>query len=124
MVDVSLKCYYEISKWGVCEDFKLALMKSKLDLVSMFPVSVNGRSPVSNIKRRKAREGFAGVRPVENTPMLKSYYKFSKEFLTILSQCFMCPYLSSYPSYSLLQVGAVISVNTVLSVFLLRGTWH
>ena len=53
---MSLKCYYEISKWGVCEDFKLALMKSKLDLVSMFPVSVNGQSPIPIIKKRKVRD--------------------------------------------------------------------
>ena len=53
-------------------------MKPKLDLVNMLIVSVNGRSPVPNIKERKAKEGFAGVRAAENTLMLKSDYEFSK----------------------------------------------
>ena len=35
-------------------------MKPKLDLISMLLVSVNGRSPVPDIKKRKAKEGFAG----------------------------------------------------------------
>ena len=47
------------------------LMKPKLDLVSMLLGNVNGRSPVLDIKKRKAKEGFAGVRPAENTLMLK-----------------------------------------------------
>ena len=50
------------------------LMKSRLDLVS-----INGRSPVIAIKKRKAREVFTGVMPTENTPMLKLAYQFSKE---------------------------------------------
>ena len=52
-------------------------MKLKLDLVSMLLVSVNGRSLVLDIKERKAKKGFASVRPSENTPMLKSDYEFS-----------------------------------------------
>ena len=50
------------------------LMKLRLDLVS-----INGRSPVVAIKKRKAREVFTGVMPTENTPMLKLAYQFSKE---------------------------------------------
>ena len=50
------------------------LMKSRLD-----PISINGRSPVIPIKKRKAREVFTGVMPAENTPMLKLAYQFSKE---------------------------------------------
>uniref|UniRef100_A0A7N2L6N8 non-specific serine/threonine protein kinase n=1 Tax=Quercus lobata TaxID=97700 RepID=A0A7N2L6N8_QUELO len=49
-------------------------MKPKLDLVSMLLVNVNGRSPVLDIKKRKAKEGFAGVRPAKNTLMLKWFY--------------------------------------------------
>ena len=48
-------------------------MKLKLDLVSN-----NGRSSIPDIKKRKANEGFAGVRLAENTPILKSDYKFSE----------------------------------------------
>ena len=48
------------------------------DLVSMLLVSINGRSPIPDIKKRKAKEGFAGVRLAENTPMLKSDYEFSE----------------------------------------------
>ena len=59
------------------------MMKPKLDLVnmllvSMLLVSVNGRSPVPDIKKRKAKEGFAGIKSTENTPMLKSDYEFSE----------------------------------------------
>ena len=54
------------------------MMKPKLDLVSMLLINVNGRSPVPIIKKRKAREGFTGMRPTENTLMLKSDYEFSK----------------------------------------------
>ena len=54
------------------------MMKSKLDLVSMLLVSVNGRSSVPDIKKIKTKEGFTDVRPTENTPMLKSNYEFSK----------------------------------------------
>ena len=53
-------------------------MKPKLDLVSMLLISVDGRSPVPTVKKRKAREGFIGVKLAKNTPMLKSDYKFSK----------------------------------------------
>ena len=42
----------------------------------MLLVSINGRSLVLDIKKRKANEGFAGVRPAEDTPMLKSDYEF------------------------------------------------
>ena len=95
-------------------------MKPKLDLVSMLLVNVNGQSPVPDIKKGKTREDSAGMRPAENTPMLKSNYKFTKEvshnsFHVSLPQF-------SFPFYSLLQVGAVMSINPVLSVFLLRGT--
>ena len=51
-------------------------MKSKLDLVSMLLVNVNGWSLVPDIKKRKAKEGFVGIRPTENTTMLKSDYEF------------------------------------------------
>ena len=46
------------------------------------------------------------------------------KLLTVLSlKMFHVPYLDSLlPFYSLL--GAVMSVNDVLSVFLLRGMWH
>ena len=54
------------------------MMKSKLDLVSMLLVSVNGRSSVPDIKKIKTKEGFTGVRPAENSPLLKSNYEFSK----------------------------------------------
>ena len=54
------------------------MMKPKLDLVSMLLINVNGPSPVPIIKKRKAREGFTGMRPAENTLMLKSDYEFSK----------------------------------------------
>ena len=54
------------------------LMKPKIDLVSRFLVNANGQSPVPVIKKRKTREGFTGMRPPENTLMLKSDYEFSK----------------------------------------------
>ena len=54
------------------------MMKPKLELVNMLLVSVNGRSPLPNIKKRKVTEGFGGMRPAENTPMLKLNYEFSK----------------------------------------------
>ena len=100
-------------------------MKSKLDLVSMLLVNIDGRSSVPAVKKRKAKEVFTNVRPAENTPMLKSTYQFSKRFLTIVSLIF--PVLLPgfhFPFYSLLWVGAIMSVNAALSVFLLRGTWH
>ena len=50
------------------------LMKSRLDLVS-----INGRSPVTVVKKKKAREVFTGMMPAENTLMLKLAYQFSKE---------------------------------------------
>ena len=91
-------------------------MKPKLDLISMLLVNVNGRSPIPDIKKGKTREDSVGVRPAENTLMLKSDYKFSKE----VSHNSFRMFHVSLPQYS----GAVISVNAVLSVFLLRGTWH
>ena len=42
----------------------------------MLLVSINGQSLVLDIKKRKANEGFTGVRPAEDTPMLKSDYEF------------------------------------------------
>ena len=54
-------------------------MKPRLDLISMLLVSIEGRSPIPVVKKRKAREVFIGVMPAENTPMLKSAYQFSKE---------------------------------------------
>ena len=101
------------------------LMKLKLDLVSMLLVNINGRSPIPKIKKGKTREDSASVRLAENTPMLKSNYKFSNE---VSHNSFRMFHVSlpqfSFPFYSLLQVGAVMSVNAVLSVFLLRGTWQ
>ena len=100
-------------------------MKPKLDLVSMLLINVNGRSLVPDIKKENTREDSAGVRPIENTSMLKSDYKFSKE---VSHNSFRMFHVSlpqfSFPFYSLLQVGAVMSVNAVLSVFFLRRTWH
>ena len=55
-------------------------MKPKLDLVSMLLVNIDGRSPVPVVKKRKAKEVFTGVMLVENAPMLKSTYQFSKSF--------------------------------------------
>ena len=65
-------------------------MKPKLDLVSMLLVNANGLSPVPDIKKEKAREDSAGMRPAENTLMLKSNYKllkgdFSQFFLNVFS---------------------------------------
>ena len=91
-------------------------MKPKLDLISMLLVNVNGRSPIPDIKKGKTREDSVGVRPAENTLMLKSDYKFSKE----VSHNSFRMFHVSLPQYS----GAVMSVNAVLSVFLLSGTWH
>ena len=100
-------------------------MKSKLDLVSMLLIKINGRSPVPKIKKGKTREDSASVRPAENTPMLKSDYKFSNE---VSHNTFRMFHVSlpqfSFPFYSLLQVGAVMCVNVVLSIFLLRGMWQ
>ena len=60
--------------------------------------------------------------PVENALMLKSAYQFSKKFLTSISLIFYVSLLEfHFPFYSLLWVGVVMSVNVVLSVFLLRG---
>ena len=97
-------------------------MKPKFDLVNMLLVNVNGQSSVPDIKKGKTREDSTGVRPSENTLMLRSNYKFSKEvshnsFHESLPQFF-------FPFYSLLQVSAVMSVNAILIVFLLRGMWH
>ena len=66
------------------------LMKLNFDLVSMLLVNVDGQSLVPIIKKRKAREGSAGVRPIEKTPMLKSDYKFSKEVSYNSLPMFLC----------------------------------
>ena len=63
-------------------------MKSKLDLVSMLLINIDGRSSVPTVKKRKAKEVFTGMRPTKNTLMLKSAYQFSKKFLTIVSLIF------------------------------------
>ena len=47
------------------------LMKPKLDLVSMLLVNIDGRSPVLTVKKRKAKEVFTNIRPVENALILK-----------------------------------------------------
>ena len=65
-------------------------MKSKLDLVSMLLVNANGLSPVPDIKKEKAREDSAGMRPAENTPMLKSNYKLLKGDFSQFSPNFSC----------------------------------
>ena len=54
-------------------------MKPKLDIVSMLLVSIDGRSLVPAVKKRKAKEVFTSVRLVKNALMLKSAYQFSKE---------------------------------------------
>ena len=47
------------------------------------------------------------------------------KFFTILSIDFLCPLPEFYfPFYSLLWIGVVMSINTALSVFLLRGMRH
>ena len=100
-------------------------MKLKLYLVSMLLVNIDGRSPIPAVKKRKANEVFIGVMPVENASMLKSAYQFSKKFLTSVSLIFHVSLLEfHFPFYSLLRVGAVMSVNAAMSVFLLRGMWH
>ena len=100
-------------------------MKPKIGLVNMLLISVDGRPLVPTIKKIKAREGFAGVRPVENALMLKSACQFSKKFLTSISLVFHVSLPQFYfPFYSSLRVGIVMSVNAALSVFLLRGMWH
>ena len=100
-------------------------MKPKLDLVNMLLVNINGRSSAPTVKKRKAKEVLTGVMLAENTPMLKSAYQFSKKFLTIVSLIFHIPLLGfHFPFYSLLWVGAIMSINTDLSVFLLRRTRH
>ena len=96
-------------------------MKLKLDLISMLLVSINGRSLVPVVKKRKAKKVFTGMVPVENALMLKSACQFSKKFLTSISLIFYVSLLEfHFPFYSLLRVGAVMSVNAALSVFLLR----
>ena len=65
-------------------------MKPNFDLVSILLVNVDGRSLVLVIKKRKAREGSTDVRPAENTPMLKSDYKFSKEVSHSSLPMFLC----------------------------------
>ena len=63
--------------------------------------------------------------PAKNTLMLKSAYQFPKKFLTIVSLIFHVPLPGfHFPFYSLLWVGAIMSVNATLSIFLLKGTWH
>ena len=75
------------------------------------------------VKIRKAKEVFIGEMPVENAPMLKSAYQFSKKFLTSVSLIFHVSLPEfRFPFYSLLWVGAFMSVNATLSIFLLRGT--
>ena len=66
-----------------------------------------------------------GEMPVENASMLKSAYQFSKKFLTSVSLIFHVSLPKfHFPFYSLLWVGAVMSVNAAMSVFLLRGMCH
>ena len=45
-------------------------MKPKVDVISMFLVSVNGRVPVLVVKKRKAKEVFTGVVPIENVSLI------------------------------------------------------
>ena len=100
-------------------------MKLKLYPVSMLLVNIDGRSPIPAVKKRNVKEVFTRVMLVENTPMLKSTYQFSKKFLTIVSLIFHVPLPGfHFPFYSLLWVGAVMSVNAAMSVFLLRGMCH
>ena len=100
-------------------------MKPKVDLVSMFHVSVDGRAPILAVKKRKSNEVFTSMVLVENAPMLKLTKQFSKNSLTSVSQVFHVPLPEFYsPFYSLLQVGEVMSVNVALSIFLLRETQH
>ena len=98
-------------------------MKPKLDLVSMLLVSIDGRSSVPSVEIRKAKVVFTSEMPVENAPMLKSAYQFSKKFLTSVSLIFHVSLPEfRFPFYSLHWVGVVMSVNATLSVFLLRRT--
>ena len=77
------------------------------------------------LRKEKAKEVFTGTMPVENAPMLKSAYQFSRKFLTSVSIVFHVSLPEfHFPFYSLLQVGAVMSANAALSVFLLRGMRH
>ena len=100
-------------------------MKPNLDLVSMLLVNVNGRSSVLGVKKRKAREGFTSVRLAKNALMPKSDYKFLKEVSHNSLQIFHVSLPKfHFPFYSLLWVGAIMSVNAALSIFLLRGTRH
>ena len=93
------------------------LIKSKLDLIS-----IDGRSLVLAVKKRKAKEFFTSMRPVKNASMPKPAYQFPKEFLTSVSLVFHVSLPEfHFPFYSLLRVGAVMSVNAALSIFLLRG---
>ena len=96
------------------------LIKSKLDLIS-----IDGRSLVLAVKKRKAKEFFTSMRPVKNASMPKPAYQFPKEFLTSVSLVFHVSLPEfHFPFYSLLQVGAVMSINAALSIFLLRGMRH
>ena len=61
------------------------LMKPKVDLVSMFHVSVDGRAPILVVKKRKSNEVFTSMVLVENAPMLKLTKQFSKNSLTSVS---------------------------------------
>ena len=67
------------------------MMKPKFDLLNMLLISINGRSPVPAVKKRKAMEVYNDVMLAKNTPMLKSVYQFSRKFLTIISLIFHVP---------------------------------
>ena len=96
------------------------LMKSKLDLIS-----IDGQSLIPAVKKRKTKEVFTVVMPVENALILKLAYQFSKKFLTSISLVFHVSLPEfHFPFYSVLWVSAVMSVNAALRVFLLRGTQH
>ena len=101
------------------------LMKLESDLVSMLLVNVDGQPLVPIVKKREAKEISTCVMPVEDAPMPNFVIWLSKNYFQSISLVFHVSYLSSdFPFYSLPQVGAVMSVNAALSIFLLRGTWH
>ena len=62
----------------------------QIDEAEFWPRHYASCSLVPIIKKRKAREGSASVRPVKNTPMLKSDYKFSKEVSYNSLPMFLC----------------------------------
>ena len=99
--------------------------EAESDLVSMLLVNVDGQPLVPIVKKREAKEISTCVMPVEDAPMPNFVIWLSKNYFQSISLVFHVSYLSSdFPFYSLPQVGAVMSVNAALSIFLLRGTWH